>query len=254
MIQTQLTVETKQTIAPAWWRLTVTGPALPGLAPGQFLMVRCADALACYLRRPVFPRQTGPHQFEWLLRPHPDPGLAWLVTRKPGDTLDVLGPLGNGFPLPDTTRNLLLVSDTQTVTPLLGLVEQAVTAGKSVTLVLGGRTASSIYPVTELPAAVEVHAATLDGSLGRRGPLTDLLPDLICWADTVCAVGSAALYQMLQQQANRHRIRLELGFLYALYLNHPLPCGLGTCDACLIDTPAGAKRLCTSGPVLDLGA
>jgi len=59
VIQTQATLSQKETIAPAWWRLTFSAPDLPPPQPGQFLLLRCADRLTCYLRRPFFP-------FPWL--------------------------------------------------------------------------------------------------------------------------------------------------------------------------------------------
>ena len=108
----------------------------------------------------------------------PDPGLAWLSARQLGDELDVIGPLGRGFPLVDHTRNLLLISDSQTLDPLLGQMNLAVQAGKSVTLALGGSRTGTLFPVDRLPSAVEVQFATLDGSMGHRGPVSELLPDL----------------------------------------------------------------------------
>ena len=69
-----------------WWRLVLDGPELvTHLIPGQFLLVRCADPFAVYLRRPIFPAPLQKGQLELLLRPEPDPGLAWLSTRQPGD-------------------------------------------------------------------------------------------------------------------------------------------------------------------------
>ena len=90
-------------------------------------------------------------QLELLLRPNPDPGLAWLSTRQPGHELDVIGPLGRGFPATDYARNLLLVSDGQALSPLLGQMYRAIRASKSVTLLLGGGRAAALYPLTGCP-------------------------------------------------------------------------------------------------------
>src|SRR5262245_54635623 len=177
MIQTEATVVAKETIAPAWWRLTLSVPALlPALLPGQFLLLRCGDSFTCYLRRPVFPQPLEPAgQVSLLLRPGPDPGLAWLSARKVGETLDLIGPLGRGFELPQGSHNLLLVADQPLIAPLLGLIAQAMAARALVTIALGGNRATNLYPVAALPPAVEIRAATLDGSAGHRGPITDLL-------------------------------------------------------------------------------
>lgn len=252
VVQTQINLLHKEIIAPAWWRLTLTAPELPPPLPGQFLLIRCADRFTCYLRRPIFPAALADHKLTLLLRPESDPGLAWLAARSPGDTLDVLGPLGVGFPLTKNVRNLLLVSDTQMIAPLLGQLERAVDAGIAVTLALGSSRAAALYPVTALPPIVEYHAATLDGSLGHRGPVTDVLPELLRWADLVCAVGSTNLYRTLPRQMAEVRLRAEANFLYGLVSDNLLPCGVGACMGCSVETESGLKLTCLDGPVFDL--
>jgi dihydroorotate dehydrogenase electron transfer subunit len=253
VIQTQVTLVDKETIAPAWWRLTLSAPDLsPRLLPGQFLLLRCADRFTCYLRRPLFPAPVDDDNLTLLLRPDPDPGLAWLLTRVPGDRLDVIGPLGIGFPLPDTVRSLLLVSDGPAIQPLLGQMKRAIDGGVSVTLALGGSQASALYPLSALPPVVEFQAATLDGSLGHRGPVADLLPELLGWADAVCAVGSTTLYRALRTQTEKVRLRAEANFLYGLVTNSWLACGVGVCLSCTLETEAGLRLTCVDGPVFDL--
>jgi dihydroorotate dehydrogenase electron transfer subunit len=253
VIQTEVTVVEKETIAPAWWRLTLSAPDLsPQLVPGQFLLLRCANRFTCYLRRPIFPSPVDDKLLTLLLYPDPDSGLAWLLTRQPGDTLDVIGPLGNGFPLPDHIRSLLLVSDSQTIDPLLGQMNRALDAGISVTLALGGSRASMLYPVSTLPPMVEFQAATLDGSLGHRGPVTDLLPNLLRWADAVCAFGSPSLYRALQIQMEKTRLRAEANYAFGLMTSNRMACGVGACMSCTMETKAGLKLSCVDGPVFDL--
>ncbi len=252
MIQTRITVSGKEAIGPAWWRLSLSAPDLSPLLPGQFLLVRCADRFSCYLRRPVFPAQHHEGELSLLVRPAVDPGLAWLSARTAGDELDVIGPLGEGFPPLNPVRNLLLVSDGQSLSPLLGQLERAVAAGLAVTLVLGASRAAALYPPVALPPVVEFQAATLDGSLGYRGPVSDLLPDLLGWADLVCAVGTAGLYRTLQSQVKRVRLRLEPHFLYGLVTDRPMACGVGACTGCGLETQAGPKLACIDGPVFDL--
>jgi dihydroorotate dehydrogenase electron transfer subunit len=252
-MQTQVRVVHRETIGPAWWRLTIAAPELsPSPLPGQFLLVRCADRFTCYLRRPIFPIPAENHHFNLLLRPDPDPGLSWLASRTPGDTLDVFGPLGTGFPLEKNRRNLLLVSDSPAIGPLLAQMEHALAAGMSVTLALGGNRAAALYPVAYLPPVVEFQAATLDGSLGHRGPITDLLPNLLRWADRVGAVGSTALYRALRRQMEEVRLRAEPHFMYGLVTEHLMACGVGACLSCTVDTSAGLKLTCVDGPVFDL--
>jgi dihydroorotate dehydrogenase electron transfer subunit len=154
--------------------------------------------------------------------------------------------------LSDAVRNLLLVSDTQTISPLLGQMRRALDAGISVTLALGGSQASTLYPVSALPPVVEFQAATLDGSLGHRGPVTDLLPELLGWTDAVCALGSTTLYRTLKAQAEKVRLRAEANFLYGIVANSRLACGVGACLSCVVETEASLKLTCVDGPVFDL--
>lgn len=255
MLQTRVTIIAKETIAPAWWQLVIAAPELaPRLLPGQFLLVRCADLYTCYLRRPIFPASLNDEQLTLLIRPDPDPGLAWLSARQPGDELDVIGPLGCSFPFNDQLRNLLLVADSQTISPLLGQMSLAVQAGVAVTLALGGTRRGALFPVERLPAAVEVQYATLDGSLGQRGLVSELLPDLLPWADCVCTVGSTGLYRTLKSQVEQFRLPEEPDFLYGLVTAGLLPCGVGACLACPVETRSGLKFSCVDGPVFDLMA
>jgi dihydroorotate dehydrogenase electron transfer subunit len=217
------------------------------------LLLRCGDSFTCYLRRPIFPEPLElPGHLSLLLRPGPDPGLAWLSARQIGDSIDLIGPLGRGFELPQSPHNLLLVADQPLVAPLLGLIAQALAGRALVTIALGGNRAANLYPVAALPPAVEIQAATLDGSAGRRGPITDLLPDLLRWADRVCAVGTRSLYRTLKTQAAEARIALQPGFLYGLVTDPLLPCGLGACFGCTVETETGLQLACLDGPVFDL--
>jgi dihydroorotate dehydrogenase electron transfer subunit len=254
-MQTQITVVEKETIASAWWRMIIAAPELASrLIPGQFLLVRCADLFSCYLRRPIFPTSLGDEHIALLIRPQADPGLAWLSARQPGDELDVIGPLGRGFPLADHLRNLLLVADGPAIDPLLGVMTMAMEAGVAVTLALGGSRAAALFPVNRLPSAVEVQFATRDGSLGHRGSVTDLLPDLLRWADAVYTVGSTRLYLALKDRVRAIRLAGDADFLYGLVAHTLLPCGVGTCLACTVPASDGSKLICVDGPVFDLMA
>jgi dihydroorotate dehydrogenase electron transfer subunit len=253
MKQFQATVVQKDTIAPAWWEMVISGPDLVNApAPGQFFLTRCGDRFSPYLRRPIFPRIVDDNQLSILLRPDPDPGFAWLSARQVGDGLDLIGPLGTGFELPARAGNLLLVGDSQQITPLLGQLERAIEAGHAVTLALESIRAATIYPVSALPPIVELQAATLDGSLGHHGPVLDLMPGLLPWADMVCAVGSPKLYRALRVYAAETRLKLPAGYLYGLIADGLGVCGVGACFSCTVTTTRGLKLACLDGPVFDL--
>ncbi|MDM8520025.1 hypothetical protein QUF64_08260 [Anaerolineales bacterium HSG6] len=254
MQQTTLTIIHKTLLSPAWWQITLSAPRLAEqLTPGQFLLVQCADPFTAYLRRPVFPMLVGPNHLALLLRPSSDAGLAWLLTRQVGDPLDVLGPLGQGFPQPAEGQHVCLISDSPLLEPLLGQMQIALQNGSVVTMVLQASRANRLYPISTLPIAVELHVATLDGSMGQRGRLTPLLPDLLRWADVVYATGSMPFLHQLHQQALEIRLGHHTQFLYGLWPQQLFGCGLGACLSCVATTASGLKRVCVDGPIFDLG-
>src|SRR5690606_38143314 len=96
------------------------------------------------------------------------------------------------------------------------------------------------------------QAATSDGSLGHRGPVTELTPALLPWADVVFAAGSANLYRVLKRQVAEHRLGLRPGYLYGLLTDSLLACGVGACLSCTLETPTGLNLACLDGQVFDL--
>lgn len=253
MRHTHLTITHKETRQPGWWELSFTAPDLTGpFTPGQFLLLRPPDRFASYLPRPIFPRLINEVEFALLLRPTTDPGLAWLLSRQVGDQVAVSGPAGRGFPLPGGLRHVCLVSDTTTIDPLLGQMMVALQKNLAVTLALGASRQQKLYPVKRLPPAVEVQIATLDGSLGHRGPVTELLPELLQWADVVYATGTATLFASLRHQMAEVRLGVSQDFLYGLIEQPFFGCGIGACLACSIKTETGPQQVCTDGPVFDL--
>ena len=84
--------------------------------------------------------------------------------------------------------------------------------------------------------------------------MIDLLPELIPWADAVCAVGSMPFYRALKSLIERIRFNLGTGFVSGLVITRPLACGVGACLSCAVETTHGPKLTCLDGPVFDLAA
>ena len=211
--------------------------------PGQFFLA----AGPGYLRRPLFPARCEAGSLAFFVKAGPDAFVAWLAGRAAGDRLDLIGPLGRGFDLPRRGGHVLLVAETAVgVGPLLALAESALACSAEVVLATGATHAAAVFPAQQLPAAVELQVATADGSLGRRGDVAGLLPQLVAWADRVCAVGSPALYRALQQASQPPR---SAGSVQILLTDIALACGVGACLACTVETAAGLRQVCTDGPV-----
>jgi dihydroorotate dehydrogenase electron transfer subunit len=220
----------------------------PGLAPGRFVLADLGNDAD--LRTPLFPVSIEAEAFGVLVPPdHP------VAALKPGAEIDLVGPLGRGFEVPETTRRLLLVADTPHLPVLLPLLEVRFfpknPISPSATLLLSAPTAGELYPIRMLPPTLEVLVATADGSTGYEGNPLDLLPDLVRWADCVCAASDPADYPAMARVVREMRIGPNRRFAQAL-VAPPLACGVGACQGCAVKVARGTKLACTDGPVFDL--
>jgi dihydroorotate dehydrogenase electron transfer subunit len=239
---------------PGFARLQLYAPTLAAaIQPGQFVLV---DIETEYLRQPFFPVAIGEEVFSVLISPRSP-----LLRLAPGDELDCLGPFGNGFPLPNTARTLLTlaqdsgfgVTEAQnSVTYLLPLFDQALATDKRVVLLHEATDAAQLFPITGLPRDIEVRAATLNGTQGHRGGSLDLLPELAQWADQVYAVGKLEWYREVALALEAHRLHLSKGLAWALIAPELMPCGMGVCGGCAVETRRGFRFACSDGPVFDL--
>ncbi|MFB0556724.1 MAG: hypothetical protein ACETVW_02580, partial [Dehalococcoidia bacterium] len=189
--------------------------------PGQFITVRCEGLV---LRRPLSVHQADSSRIALLFK-IVGRGTNWLSQRQRGDKVDILGPLGNGFSLEPEARNLLLVAGGIGIAPLVFLAQRSA-AQHSVTLIYGASMAKELYafsslPLTfnsplskgegkrrceersdllSLPDSIRFIPVTEDGSMGKKGMVTDILPDFLDWADQVYACGPIDMYKTMLQQ------------------------------------------------------
>ena len=119
-------------------------------------------------------------------------GTDWFTRLRPGDAIDLLGPLGRPFEVDPRSRHLLLVAGGLGIAGVRMLADEAIRDGRQVTLLFGAASAREVYPSSLLPDEVEYIVATDDGSLGHHGYVTDLVPEYEGWADQAFACGPAA--------------------------------------------------------------
>ncbi len=241
-------------VMPEVYLLWAEDPELAaGARPGQFVMVRCGEGYDPLLRRPLsVHRVAGGRQGKGgrlaLLYAVRGRGTRWLAARQEGQMIDLLGPLGKGFQVQRASRNLMLVAGGIGVAPLAFLADEAVASGRSVTMLLGAGSAFEMYPSHLLAPEVEVVVATEDGSAGRRGMVTELLPELLPWADQVFACGPIGMYQAMAAAVAGLLPRKSIQVLLEL----PMACGLGACYGCTVETRRGARLVCQDGPRFEL--
>ena len=212
--------------------------------PGQFVMVSCGEDTL--LRRPLSVHQIDNGKLALLFNVV-GKGTLWLSQRQAGENIDLFGPLGNGFSLDPSSRNLLLVAGGIGIAPLCFLAEEAVRQNKEVTLIMGACDSDCLYPSRLLPDNVSNPLKTTDdGSEGYRGLVTDLIADYVDRADEIFACGPLPMYKTMAQMPNLKdkpvRVSLEI----------MMGCGLGTCYGCTVKTRHGLKQVCKDGPIFEL--
>ncbi len=212
--------------------------------PGQFVMVRCGGE--CILRRPLSVHEVSNEGIALLFDVWEDgKGMNWLSQRRTGDTVELLAPLGNGFSVLPSSKNLLLVAGGIGIAPLCFLAQQSLNQGCLVTLLYGTRTKHR-YPEHFLPPNLKLVSATEDGTVGHKGKVADLLSEYIDWADQIFACGPLPMYKTMAQMPELKNKPVQVS------LEVRMGCGFGACYGCTVKTKRGLKQVCKDGPVFDL--
>ncbi|MBX0328751.1 hypothetical protein K2Z83_13810 [Oscillochloris sp. ZM17-4] len=240
--------------------LTLLSPELARAArPGHYALARCAppESADPLLRRYLFFAGADPAAGTAELLIDPDErGLAWLAAQPAGARLDLLGPLGAPFTLDGRTRNLLLAGAGPALPALIFLARAAAAGGIAGVLLAAAQGAERLPPPFLLPPDLEYQSsadgpASLIGLLGAPSPGGAIFDSPIAWADQICLALAEDLIAPAADAVRAGRMRWGRGFAQAA-LAGPTPCGVGTCQSCLVDTRDGLRARCKDGPVFDL--
>jgi len=235
-------------VIPGVYLIWLESPQIASTAqPGQFVMVRCGEDAEHPLRRPLSIHRLDNNKLAFLFTvvgkgPH------WLAKCRAGTNIDLLGPLGNGYSIQPGSHNLLLLAGGIGIAPLCFLAEKALEQGCSVTLLHGASRTAHLYPEHLLPPGLELIIATEDGSVGRKGMITDFLPDFADRAEQIFACGPTSMYLTMAAQSQQ-LLKVKSA---QISLEVRMGCGLGVCYGCTVKTKNGLKQVCQDGPVFDL--
>jgi dihydroorotate dehydrogenase electron transfer subunit len=172
-------------------------------------------------------------------------GTEWLSQSVPGDVINMFGPLGNGFAINRSSKNLLLVAGGIGIAPLIFLAETS-EGNYNIKLKKGALNISQLYPEGLIPAVIDVTSTTEDGSFGYKGLVTDVIARDIAEADQVFACGPTAMYKAISQlpESKNKPVQVSMEIM--------MGCGRGICYGCTIKTRNGLKKVCEDGPVFNL--
>lgn len=246
-VQIKARVKSNSKLMPGTWLVWLDAPAIAGLArPGQFVMVRCGESHDPLLRRPLSIHRVDNTGGVALLFEVVGRGTSWLSQRAPGDFVDLVGPLGNGFSMKPAADQLLLVAGGIGIAPLAFLAQEAAGLGRTVTVLQGAQRASLLYPGSQLPNGISIVKATEDGSEGRKGLVTDLVGEFAGHADQVFACGPVCMYKAMARLDCLKEKSVQVS------LEERMACGVGACYGCTLKTRLGPKQVCQDGPVFEL--
>jgi dihydroorotate dehydrogenase electron transfer subunit len=267
-LQQMATVVEQVPMAQDTYRLRMHCPEIAArIVPGQFFMIRAAGRNDPLLGRPFAlydtyedNGQVAGLDFGYLVVGKLT-GL--MATWRPGDSLEIWGPLGNGFPLPDC-RHLMCVAGGIGQTPFLGVIREALgqkTYGnpvrrlsqppKTVSLCYGVRSKNYFAGLEDFPqSGLNMALATDDGSHAHKGFVTELLAQSLDSdnpPDCVYTCGPEPMMHRVAELCARRNIACWLS------LETPMACGVGACFSCVTRVREGDgwdyRRTCVEGPV-----
>ncbi len=248
--------------------------------PGQFVEVRCSEGGNPLLRRPLGIHRISKGGIE-LLYEVVGKGTELLARKERGETLDVIGPIGNGFDIKSTVpsgpigpkgrrhsqQSTVLVAGGIGVAPMLALADSIVhspqptvhSKERKVYALIGAKTKNHILCENEFKkAGAKVMVATEDGSSGKKGFITGCLETLLSTRDcrlwTIYACGPTPMLKAVAAIADAHRIYCQVS------LEERMACGVGVCLGCPVkvktlyavrSTQYEYKMVCKDGPVFN---
>lgn len=240
------------------------------IQPGQFVMVRIADCFDPLLGRAfalydVIAGEDGQPKYVDVVYQVHGKLTSRLKQLEPGQKLEVWGPLGNGFTIPET-EHLILVAGGIGQTPFLAVAKQVlgqqsygtepfdISKPKKVTLCYGARSVSDFAGLDDFKATgMDVKICTDDGSAGHHGLVTDLLEQSLAEdvgkAQVLCC-GPEKMMEAVSKLTTERDVPCQVS------LETPMACGIGICFTCVApvrqeDGSWDYKRTCVEGPIFD---
>lgn len=248
-----VTVVSQKEIAHHIFELKVKGDVVEDMtSPGQFVHIRVSDTFQPLLRRPISICDVdSANQTLTMLYRKEGTGTSLLSMKKEGDRIDLLGPLGNGFPLNaiEQGKTALLVGGGIGVPPLYYLGRKLRAQGINVISVLGFQSAKDAFYTERFAELGEVHVSTVDGSQGTKGFVTDVLKQKQLPYDLLYSCGPSVMLKALELQVPSAK-----GYFS---LEERMGCGIGACFACVCHVtqgePSDYVKVCSNGPVFPIG-
>ena len=218
------------------FKMILKGDVSAVTVPGQFVNIKL-DGL--FLRRPISVCDLCGDTLTIIYKAV-GKGTEQMSRMIPGETLDVLTGLGNGYDLSLAGESPVLIGGGVGVPPMYLLAKKLIAEGKKVSVILGFNTKAEIFYENEFKAlGADVTVTTVDGSYGIKGFVTDALKDMDYTYFYTCGPEP-----MLKAVYKASRTSGQMSF------EKRMGCGFGACMGCSCKTITGYKRICKEGPVM----
>lgn len=213
--------------------------------PGQFYLLRVSDSFDPLLRRPfsIFSFSEGELGFLFLWK---GKGTEMLFNLKPSEQIEIIGPLGRGYPLPEQKTAPLVVAGGMGIASLFPLLK---TIKKKTLFIYGTKTKRDVLLKEQLNSLEYVRTiiCTEDGTDGIKATVIEPLEDYLQRSTdkniTVYACGPDGMITAVKKVTDRYSLK---GYFS---LEERMACGIGACLGCVRKTSKGMKRVCREGPV-----
>lgn len=206
--------------------------------PGQFYMLKGWDN-ELLLGRPISIHSLNENTLEFLYKAE-GKGTKILSYLKEGDSVEIMGPLGNGFDLDKIKGKVAIVAGGIGVAPMRYLLESLKV--DTLDAYLGFR--DEVYGVDVIEDKVDnIYIATEDGSKGHKGYVTEIFkPEKY---DLVLCCGPEIMMEKIIKMARDKKVPIYVS------MEKRMACGVGACLVCTCKTRFGNKRTCKDGPVFN---
>ncbi|TDX52773.1 dihydroorotate dehydrogenase electron transfer subunit [Orenia marismortui] len=248
----------QEEISPKHFRMVIDAPEVAKDAQmGQFIHLKWTSELNQQdpiLRRPIslneIDKKSGAITIIYRVIGR---GTQLLSTLKSGDQVDIMGPIGMGFSIPEDSNKLIIVGGGMGIAPLYPVVKELVALDKEVTVLIGAENKGQLLNLEDYETMnVELKASTVDGSYGYQGFVTDFLDDNLADIDYIYTCGPEVMMEVVQRWATENDIKGETS------LEERMGCGTGACLSCVckikVRNESGwdYKKTCIQGPVFPL--
>lgn len=233
--QNNYKILSNEKIAKDVYKMILEGDTQYITAPGQFINIKLDGK---FLRRPISVCDCDENTITIIYKVVGS-GTEYMAGLESGEVLDVLTGLGNGYDISKSSKPLLIGGGVG-VPPMYMLAKKLIEDGQQPTVILGFNTKEEIFFEEEFRAlGCDVSVATVDGSYGIKGFVTDAFPDNYDYFYTCGPMPMFKAIENIAKTSGQYSFEERMG------------CGFGACMGCSCKTKYGNKRICKDGPVLE---